>query len=354
MDSKLYQKAFFTLIFLTIILVSFLIIKPFLTAVLTAMLFSYVFYPLYLRIRKKIKYKNPSALIASILVILIITLPLFFILNTISKDAYSTYLLTRQKMTSVQLLDPKCQGVDSSSCKIINYLQEKADNPQFRYYFDTSIKSFTTKITDSISNVLFTIPKFVMHLFITLFVTFFLFRDGKLLIKKIEKLMPLRKEHRTRVFEKLNGMAYAVIYGSLVIAVIQGTLGGIGFFIFGLPTPFLWGLVMIVASFIPYIGSSIVWFPAALFLLFNGYLDLDSTLMVKGILLILYGIFVVGTVDNILKPKIIGDKGGLHPVLVLLGVIGGLQFLGVIGLFIGPIILALLVAFVNIYEEEKE
>ncbi len=191
-------------------------------------------------------------------------------------------------------------------------------------------------------------------MFVVLFVMFFLFRDGKILVNKIERIMPLKSKHRKHVFKKLNDMTYAVVYGSIIIAIIQGTLGGIGFLIFGLPSPLLFGVVMIFASLIPYIGSSIIWFPAALILIFNGYINLETTPIIKGILLILYGIFIVGTIDNVLKPKIIGDKGGLHPVLVLLGVVGGLSFLGFIGIIVGPIILAMLVTFIKIYEEEKK
>jgi predicted PurR-regulated permease PerM len=182
---------------------------------------------------------------------------------------------------------------------------------------------------------------------------FFLFRDGKIFVDKIERIMPLKDKYRKHVFKKLSDMAYAVIYGSIIIAVVQGTLGGIGFLIFGLPSPLLWGIVMIFAALLPYIGSSIIWFPAALMVILNGYLNMETTLIIKGILLMLYGIFVISTIDNILKPKIIGSKGGLHPVLVLLGVVGGLKFLGFIGIIIGPIILAMLVTFIKIYEEEK-
>lgn len=339
---------------MTLIVISFLIIKPFLTAVLTGIVFSYIFYPIYLRINRKITSKNISALIALILVILVITLPLFFMLNTISKEAYATYLLSRQKVLDVNLLGSECQPADKFSCKLINYFHDLTSDSKLKYYFDTTIKSVTTKITQSISHLLFTIPIFMLHMFIALFVMFFLFKDGKLLIKKVERLMPLKDEYRKHAFTKLNDMTYAVIYGSLIIAIIQGTLGGIGFVIFGLPAPFLWGIVMIFASLIPYIGSSIIWLPAALLLIFNGYLDMNTALIVKGILLISYGVLIVGTMDNILKPKIIGQRGGLHPVLVLLGVVGGLKFLGFIGIIVGPILLAMLVTFIKVYEEEKE
>jgi len=353
MDSELYRKIIFSIIFLALIIVSFLIIKPFLTAILAGIIFSYIFYPLYLRIYKKIANKNAASLITSSLVILMIILTLFFLLNTVSKEAYTTYLLSRQKVVSGQFLS-ECQPADKSVCKTINYFADKANDPRVKYYFDTTVKGVTTKITESISNILFSIPIFLLDIFIILFVMFFLLKDGEVFVDKVERIMPLKGEYREHVFKKLNDMAYAVIYGSIIVAIIQGTLAGLGFFIFGLPSPLLWGTVMMFASLIPYIGSSIVWFPASLILIFEGYINLETNLIIKGILLIIYGIFVVGTIDNILKPKIIGSKGGLHPVLVLLGVVGGLKFLGFVGVIVGPIILAMLVTFINIYEEEKQ
>ena len=353
MDSELYRKIIFSIIFLALIIVSFLIIKPFLTAILAGIIFSYIFYPLYLRIYKKIANKNAASLITSSLVILMIILTLFFLLNTVSKEAYTTYLLSRQKVVSGQFIS-ECQPADKSVCKTLNYFADKANDPRVKYYFDTTVKGITTKITESISNILFSIPIFLLDIFIILFVMFFLLKDGEVFVDKIERIMPLKGEYREHVFKKLNDMAYAVIYGSIIIAIIQGTLAGFGFFIFGLPSPLLWGTVMMFASLIPYIGSSIVWFPASLMLIFEGYLNSETTMIIQGALLIIYGIFVVGTIDNILKPKIIGSKGGLHPVLVLLGVVGGLKFLGFVGVIVGPIILAMLVTFINIYEEEKQ
>ena len=353
MDSELYRKIIFSIIFLALIIVSFLIIKPFLTAILAGIIFSYIFYPLYLRIYKKIANKNVASLITSSLVILMIILTLFFLLNIVSKEAYTTYLLSKQKVVSGQFIS-ECQPADKSICKSLNYFADKANDPRVKYYFDTTVKGITTKITESIANILFSIPIFLLDIFIILFVMFFLLKDGEVFVDKIERIMPLKGEYREHVFKKLNDMAYAVIYGSIIIAIIQGTLAGFGFFIFGLPSPLLWGTVMMFASLIPYIGSSIVWFPASLILIFEGYINLETNLIIKGILLIIYGIFVVGTIDNILKPKIIGSKGGLHPVLVLLGVVGGLKFLGFVGVIVGPIILAMLVTFINIYEEEKQ
>ena len=340
------------MIFLVLIVVSFFIIKPYLTAVLTGMIFSYIFYPLYFRINKRIASKNLSSLIASILVVLIITLPLFFVLNTVSKEAYATYLLSKQKVLSGQFLT-ECEPADKIICKAVNYLTNEVNQPQVRYYFDTTIKSITGRVTKDISNILFSLHVLVLDTFIVLFVMFFLFKDGKIFVNKIENMLPLKPSYRKHVIKRLNSMASAVIYGNLIIAIAQGTLGGIGFFIFGLSSPLLWGVIMIFASLLPYIGTSVIWLPASLFLIFSGYANMETSLITKGILLMLYGVFIIGIIDNILKPKLIGDRSGLHPVLVLLSVVGGINFLGFIGVIIGPMIIAALVTFINIYEEEK-
>ena len=357
MKSESYRKIVFSLILLVLVIVSFLIIKPFITAVLTGVIFSYIFYPVYSKICKKITNKNISSLIASIFVVLIITIPLFFVLNTVSKEVRAietNYKILKQKMISGEFQE-ECQNVNNPICGITNYITDTVSNPEIRYYFDATVDKATSKIEDIVSDIVFSIPIYMLNMFIVLFVMFFLFKDGKILVNKIEKILPLKSKYRKHVFKKLDDMTYAVIYGSIVIAIIQGILGGIGFAIFGVPSPLLWGIVMIFASLIPYIGSSIIWFPAALMLIFNGYFNSEINPIIKGVLLILYGILIVGTADNILKPKIIGDKGGLHPVLVLLGVVGGLMSpLGFIGMFVGPIILAMLVVFIKIYEEEKQ
>jgi predicted PurR-regulated permease PerM len=352
MNQEVYRKLIFTLIFFILITISFLIIKPFITAVLTGVILSYIFYPVYSRINKVITNKNFSSLLTSILVVLIITLPLFFVINATSRQAHEMYIFSEQKIAVFKSLT-SCEPIDKPLCKISRYVGNKLKDPQINYYIDTITKDIPNTIKEHMLGMLLSLPTILVNLFVVLFVMFFIFRDGRILLEKIERLTPLKAKHRKKVFKKVSDMTYAVVYGSIIIAVIQGLLGGLGFWVVGLPSPLLWAAVMIFAALIPYVGSSIIWFPAALLLIFDGYQSLDTSLIIKGILLILYGMFIVGSIDNILKPKLIGDKGGLHPVLVLLGVVGGMKFLGFIGIVVGPIILALLVAFIKIYEEEK-
>jgi predicted PurR-regulated permease PerM len=145
-----------------------------------------------------------------------------------------------------------------------------------------------------------------------------------------------------------------MFYGNITIAIMQGILGAIGFMIFGVPSPILWGFVMVLFALIPYFGTAVVWLPAALNLIFSGYLQNNSSLTTRGIFLIVYGVLVISSIDNILKPKLIGAKANVHPILVLIGVLGGLSLFGFVGLFLGPMMLALLMTFIDIYEEEKD
>ena len=328
--------------------------KPFLTAILISLVLAYIFYPVYRIINKKIKSKNISAFIVTILIVLLIIAPLFFILNTVSREAYFLYLSSKQTIFTGDVFTSGCAEEDLSlRCSITGYFKGLLSEPRTKYYIDDTIKKATDFFVGYVSGVLFSLPAKVLNFFIILFVTFFFFRDGDALVKKIEKLLPLREGHKKHVFIRFNNAAFAVIYGSILVAIIQGTLGGIGFFAVGIKSPLVWAIIMMLFSLVPYVGSTVIWLPASLILMFSGYIESDTFMLVKGILLMVYGTVIIGLADNFLKPKIIGDKAKVHPVLVLLGVLGGLKFFGFIGILVGPVLLALLVTFVEVYEEEK-
>ncbi len=333
--------------------ISIYVVFPFYRAILAGIILSYIFYPLYKRLNNKLNRKNLSALIVSILVIVLLSLPFYFIINAVSREAYTTYIITRQRLSSGSLINSECNLETGPVCDFVNYAEEKFKNPQIRYHFDNSVKKASTYIIDNVSTLLFSLPVIFLNFFIIVFIMFFFFRDGNIIVEKIERLLPLKKVHQEYVFKKFNGVMFAVIYGSIIVAIILGSLGCLCFFIFGVQSPVLWGIVMMFLSLVPFVGSSIIWFPAALILILNGYNELNNIAMLKGVLLILWGTFIVGLADNFLKPKIIGNKAKIHPVLVLLGVLGGLKIFGVIGIIVGPIILALLTTFIKIYEDEK-
>ena len=321
---------------------------------MTSLFVAYIFYPLYKLVNKRIKNKNLASFIVTTLVILLIVIPSFFILNAVSREALFLYSASKDKIFTGEFFSSECsEEATSFSCKITNFMKGIFSHPEMQNYLSTTLKGATSFIVMRIRDFLLSIPSKLLNFFVMIFVTFFFFRDGKEFIKKVEGLLPLKKGHKQQVFVKFNNVAFAVIYGSIVIAIIQGTLGGIGFFAVGIKNPLIWAFIMMIFAVVPFVGTAVIWLPAALILIFSGYMESNTLIIVKGIALLLYGIFVISLVDNLLKPKIIGDRAKVHPVFILLGVIGGLHFFGFIGFVVGPVILALLVAFIKIFEEEK-
>lgn len=344
------------IVFLLILLLAwlvFLLINPFITAILAGIIISYIFYPLYKQINKLFKKNTISALITSILVILVVTTPLAFVLNTISKEAYVSYIVVKQKVLHGDLFGVDCNVDENLLCTISNFFKEVLSDPKNRYYIEDTIQRTTSFILENASSLIFSFPILILNLFILIFLMYYLFKDGKTIFNKLKKLLPVKKKYQERIFKQFNDILQAVIYGQLLIALIQGTLGGIGFFVLGIPSPILWGIAMAFFALIPFMGTAVIWLPVALFQILTGLSQADNSLVTKGILLILYGIFVVSSIDNFLRPKLIGDRAKIHPVLVLLGVVGGLKLFGIVGLVIGPVILAMFMTVVRIYEEKK-
>jgi predicted PurR-regulated permease PerM len=172
-------------------------------------------------------------------------------------------------------------------------------------------------------------------------------------MEKLKKIMPLKLHHQKQVFQQLDETTYAIIYGSLLIAAVQGAAGALGFFIFGVSSPVAWGVMMAIFALLPFIGTAIIWLPVTAVMIVQGLSTNSPNITLKGIGLLLYCAIIVSSMDNVLKPHIIGKKARIHPVLVLLGVLGGLAFFGFVGFIIGPLILAVFMTFLDIYEKEK-
>ncbi len=331
---------------------AFIIIRPFVTAILASIIIAYIAYPLYRLINKKLKRRNLSSVIVTIIIIIIIVGPIFFALQIITKETYTIYLLSKQKIISGEILNVECLG-DNFVCKTSNSIKEFISDPKVSFQLQELVQKSTSFIMGYVSDFVLSVPSIVINFFITVFIVFFLLRDGEDIAEKVKRLLPLKKHYQKRVFEKSKEVTFAVVYGHLSVALIQGALGGIGFLIFGVSSPLLWGLVMAFAALIPFVGTPIVWLPVSLLRMFNGFSTGDNAVIMSGILLFLYGGLIVSTIDNFLKPKIIGDKAKVHPILVLLGVLGGLKVFGFIGIVIGPVILAIFKIAVRIYEEER-
>ena len=173
-----------------------------------------------------------------------------------------------------------------------------------------------------------------LGLFVMFFVMFYAFRDGKELLLKLKNSLPLKKKYINKLFNDTEKITAAVLYGYVLTAVIQGSLGGLTFFFLGISNSVFWGFVMIILSLIPFLGTPIVWLPAAI-------IELLNVRYFNGLFLLIFGFIVLLNIDNFLRPKLIGKRSKVHPAVILVGVIGGLAVFGFLGIIIGPMVLTL-------------
>ena len=182
----------------------------------------------------------------------------------------------------------------------------------------------------------------VTGLLITLFLLFYFFRDQDTIVGGLRKALPLSPRETDDVFRNVSDTIYAIVYGSLFLALVQGTLGGLMFWILGLPSPLLWGAVMAVLAVLPVLGAAIVWVPAAIYLAITGSWE-------KALILTAWGAIAVGLIDNLLYPLIVKGRLRLHTVPVFISILGGLLAFGAVGLVLGPVVLALAVALGDVW-----
>lgn len=346
-------KYFFVMLFVALGLLALWVAKPFLNAILASSVIAYVFYPLYKWLNKRIKSRHVCAAIVSLLIVSLIVIPLFFIIETAAPDARYAYIRAKQRILTGEIVQVKCPaGSESLICKVSEGLQETVQQPDVQFYLRDTVGRLTDFAIRKTSDMVLALPMIFLNIFVTFFVIFYLLMDGEKLTQNIKRLLPIKKQHQEHIFKKLQDTTHAVIFGSLVIAIIQGTVGGLGFWFFGIKSPLLWGIVMAFFALVPFVGTAVIWLPAGLILIAAASTTGNIPGVWKGIALLAYGTIIISGIDNVLKPVLIGGRAKVHPVLVLVGVLGGLVVFGFAGFIIGPIILAAFNSFIEVYQKE--
>jgi predicted PurR-regulated permease PerM len=326
-----YSKYFFIASFIGITLLSIYLIKSYIITIISAILLAYIFFPVYKIMKKAVRKRWLSSLITIILVVLVIIIPIIFAANA---------LITESLLFFHQTKDLDLSKIEAS---IAPYIDKEIE---LNKVVTNTLNDFSLSIARGTQDFVFSLPKKILGLFVMLFLMYYLFLNGKGLIEKIKGHIPLKERQKDELSKRFNSVIYASIYGIIVTAFIQGAIAALGFWIFGISSPILWGLVSVVAAILPFIGASLVWLPAAIIKLATGE-------TFNGLGLLFYGIFIISTIDNVIRPGIVGSKGKIHPALVLLGVLGGLELFGFLGIIIGPLILSILTIFLDLYLLEK-
>jgi len=347
------SKYFFVGMIALAAVIAIIIIFPFLTSIIAGCILAFVFYPLYHWMQKRIRYKGLAAFITAVIILLLVTVPTIMLFNTLTKESHYLYIRAKQQLSVGELIDSRCYE-DTFICNTINNVNRLLRDEAIKNYLVGLLNDVLGFLSKKISSIIFSLPKIILHLMVVLFTCYYVLKDGKDVLKRIEKVAPLKVHHQEQIIKQFGDVTSAIIYGTFLVALIQGALGAFGFWLFGIKSFIWWGIVMTFFAVIPFIGTWVVWLPASTFLGLSGYLQSETGLIWRGVGLFFFGLLIISTIDNILKPIIVAERARVHPLLVLIGILGGLFAFGLIGFILGPLILALLQTLLQIYEREKE
>lgn len=342
MQREVIHKSFL-LIFVAFISVLFLyMIRPFLMALLLAGIFSALAQPLYRRfVRWFGGRKHLASAVTLLIIVLVILLPLTGLLGVV----------TSQAIKVGQSVKPWVQEQLSSPDAFAQRLNDLPFYDKVAPYRDTIIQKageFVAKLTQFLVNgvqaATMGTVNFIFMLFILLYCMFYFLMDGYKLLEKILYYIPLEDADEKRMLNKFTSVSRATLKGTAVIGILQGGLSGIAFAVVGIPSAVFWGTVMAVLSIIPGIGTALVWVPAAIVLAAQGHWG-------KAIGLVVFCGGIVGSIDNLLRPRLVGKDTEMHDLMILFSTLGGIAIFGIIGFIIGPIIAALFITAWEIYGE---
>ncbi|WP_417680747.1 AI-2E family transporter [Pseudidiomarina aquimaris] len=343
MRDKLERRSFLILLVLVSIAFGF-ILEPFWGAIFWACAVSVIFAPLQRWVLSKIGERpNTAALLTLFALMAIVVIPVILLTSAFVSEGIQFYqrieageIDPRQILQRLRDAFPWVDqllvefGVDT------NNLKERLSQALM------SASQFLAKETFTIGQNTFS---FLVSLALMLYLTFFLLRDGKTLVNLIIKALPLGDEREHALFTKFAEVTRATVKGNLVVAIVQGALGGIIFWILDIPGPLLWGVVMAFLSLIPAVGAAIIWFPVSLYLYATGAL-------ISATVLLAYGAIVIGLADNLLRPILVGRDTKLPDYVVLFSTIGGIVLFGINGFVIGPLVAALFMATWQIFMKD--
>lgn len=343
MRDKLERRSFLILLVLVSIAFGF-ILEPFWGAIFWACAVSVIFAPLQRWVLSKIgERQNTAALLTLFALMAIVVIPVILLTSAFVSEGIQFYqrieageIDPRQILQRLRDAFPWVDqllvefGVDT------NNLKERLSQALM------SASQFLAKETFTIGQNTFS---FLVSLALMLYLTFFLLRDGKTLVNLIIKALPLGDEREHALFTKFAEVTRATVKGNLVVAIVQGALGGIIFWILDIPGPLLWGVVMAFLSLIPAVGAAIIWFPVSLYLYATGA-------WISATVLLAYGAIVIGLADNLLRPILVGRDTKLPDYVVLFSTIGGIVLFGINGFVIGPLVAALFMATWQIFMKD--
>lgn len=320
----------------------YLIFSPFLLPLVWAVILTIMFFPLHVRIRRRIRQPDRAALVSTLLLTALIVVPALMVMGAFTAQAFELLQWAQAEWRAGRLpLDEVWRRLPIQ--RMVELLTGFGiSESQMTEYITHRLQDLAQFTATQAGLLLRDLLYFIFDLFITLFATFYLFRDGGALLERLRRLLPLDPGIREGLFYIAQNVLYASVISGLVVAAVQGALGGLLFWILGLSAAVLWGIVMAFLSFLPFLGAWLIWIPAGLYLVVKAeYL--------KAAVLFAAGALVVSTVDNVLRPMLVSGRTQMNGLLVFISILGGAAVFGLVGILLGPILVALGAAVLQYY-----
>jgi len=335
------ERRAFTVMLVAVSILFFLVLEPYWGSVFWACAIAVIFYPVQRRIAVKIRNKpNTVAGLTLLLCMVIVVIPVLIIAASFVSEGIQLYqAINNGDIDPKQIMRRLQEGFPVITQFLESIGVDTQDVREKIYSGAVEASRMLARETVSFGTGTF---NFFVSLALMLYLTFFLLRDGKSLVALLVKALPLGDDRERALFKKFAEVTRATVKGNLVVAIVQGALGGFILWLLGIPGPLLWGVVMAFLSLIPAVGAALVWFPVGLYLYATGD-------WVAATILMAYGAVVIGLADNILRPVLVGRDTKLPDYIVLLSTIGGLSLLGINGFVIGPLVAALFMVSWDIY-----
>ena len=334
-------------VLLLLIYLVFRISEPFLSALAWAAILTTFFYPMHKRLAKRLSSAQASV-ISTLAVTVLLIAPSILIGTMFVRQAVS---ISREVQHSVTGQSPAFVGSWSLIAKgwswVAHHVPGMDPNADLLETLEQAIEKEAGFLAARLGTIVKNIAEFVFDLFVMIFAMFYFFRDAAKILGAARSILPFDAQHQDAMIVQIRELISASVITSLVVAAIQGALGGLGFALVGLPAPVFWGVLMAFFSLIPVVGSGLIFVPASLWLGFTGHWG-------RAVVLLAICAGVSTIVDNILRPLLLEGRTELSGLVVFISILGGINLFGVLGLVLGPILVAMAAGVLSVYRENAE
>lgn len=332
---KRLQILSFLFILLVMAGLVFAVVRPFLNILILGFILAILFYPLCMWFEKRMKSQSVAALATIGVILLIILVPIGLLGQAVFNESVNLY----NNFRNGQLVLDRTEIISGLPVQVQDFVENTTRD------LNTLASRLTVNAFQTFSSVISNLATFVLSFFLTLFAAYYFLKDGRHFKQVLIDISPIDNNQERILFNKVAAAVNGVVKGQFLMALVQGVVATVGYLLFGVPNPFLWGLFTLLAALVPTVGTSLAIIPAVLYLLLTGQAG-------AAVGMAIWGGVAVGLIDNFIGPRVLGHSTKVHPLLMLIAVLGGVSVFGFLGFLLGPILMAIFVAMVDMYRKD--